>query len=303
MDLSVIILTLNEERHIRRCIESVRPLAREIFVVDCFSVDGTEAAGRGTGAEIRVVTREWPGSQAEQFNWALENLPIASGWVLRLDADEYLTPELCEEIRVRLPALPEDVSGVAFNLRRVFLGRQIRHGIPKIKLLRLFRRGKGRCEQRLMDEHVELLEGRSVEFQGEFADHNLNDIGWWTAKHNGYALREAVALLDLEYGLLDHETNEKTRKGHIGAQAAAKRAKKLRYARLPLFWRAFVYFGYRYFVRGGFLEGREGFLWHFLQGWWYRTLVDAKVWEITRASGGDPARMREILRDTYGVRM
>ena len=77
----------------------------------------------------------------------------------------------------------------------------------------------------------------------------------------------------------------------------------MRYARMPLFWRAFAYFCYRYFLRGGFLEGKEGFLWHFLQGWWYRTLVDAKVWEIRRESGGDPQKMRALLRGKYGMKI
>jgi len=180
-----------------------------------------------------------------------------------------------------------------------------------------------------MDEHIELLEGRSVTFDGDFADHNLNDIGWWTAKHNGYALREAVDLLDLEYGILEGSnaadaagSRVQTRltplvqEGSTAAgkqtlelpcrlqgQAAEKRAKKMRYARMPLFWRAFAYFCYRYFLRGGFLEGKEGFLWHFLQGWWYRTLVDAKVWEIKRASGGDPQKMLALLRDKYGMKI
>lgn len=346
MNISVIILAYNESIHIRRCIENVLPVAREVFVVDCFSTDKTEeevrksesskvlkldadrrfdfeSGGRGKetgdGCAVWFVQREWPGTQAIQFNWALEHLPIRAEWVLRLDADEYLCPELIEEIKVKLETLPEDVTGVAFHLRRVFMGRVIRRGMPRIKMVRLFRYGKARCEQRLMDEHIELLEGRAVAFEGEFADHNLNDIGWWTAKHNGYALREAVDLLDLEYGLFGIRGNVTTegteaevavgsqqygRRGTgLEGQAAEKRRKKMRYARLPLFWRTFAYFCYRYFVKGGFLEGKEGFLWHFLQGWWYRTLVDAKVWEIKRESGGDKDKMLALLRGKYGMKV
>jgi glycosyltransferase involved in cell wall biosynthesis len=311
MNISVIILTLNEEMHIQRCIKCAQLLECEVFIVDCFSTDRTVAIAEELGA--KVVQRSWPGTQADQFTWALNNLPIRTQWVLRLDADEYLCPELIDEIRTKLGGLPEDVTGVVLNLRRVFMGRMIRHGMPKVKLLRLFRYGKARCEQRLMDEHMELLEGRSVEFKGDFADHNLNDIGWWTAKHNGYALREAVDLLDLEYGLLKAENGKlKAESGSggqqrlstgLGDQAAAKRAKKMRYARMPLFFRAFAYFVMRYVVRGGFLEGKEGFLWHFLQGWWYRTLVDAKVWEIKRESGGDREKMLGLLRGKYGMKI
>lgn len=343
MNISVIILTYNESIHIRRCIDNVLPVAREVFVVDCFSTDKTVEIAESLGAD--VVQNIWEGQYSRQFNWALEHLPIKTRWVLRLDADEYLCPELIEEIKVKLETLPEDVTGVAFHLRRVFMGRVIRHGVPRIKMIRLFRYGKARCEQRLMDEHIELLEGRAVEFEGEFADHNLHDIGWWTAKHNGYALREAVDLLDLEYKLFDHEKHETPRNRGVDlsrkdvetqrdveedvttegteeevavsggsrqyarrgtgleAQAAEKRRKKMRYAKMPLFWRAFVYFGWRYFLRGGFLEGKEGFLWHFLQGWWYRTLVDAKVWEIKRESGGDREKMLALLRGKYGMKI
>lgn len=354
MDITVVVLTFNEAIHIGRCIENVQPWVRDIFVVDCFSTDKTaeevrkfesskvlkldadgrsdcDRGGRGLeileGGSVWFVQRAWPGSQALQFNWALDHLPIQTKWVLRLDADEYLCPELIDEIKAKLDALPEDVMGVSFCLRRVFMNRVIRRGMPRIKMIRLFRYGKARCEQRLMDEHIELLEGRAVEFEGDFADHNLNDIGWWTAKHNGYALREAVDLLDLEYGLFGEvrefesakvlksaiatpkETlelqNSRTLElpSRLEGQAAEKRRKKMRYARLPLFWRAFAYFCYRYFLRGGFLEGKEGFLWHFLQGWWYRTLVDAKIFEIKRESGGDRDKMLALLRGKYGMKI
>ena len=334
MDISVVILTLNEELHIRRCMENVMPWTRDVFVVDCYSTDKTVEIAKGLG--VQMFQNPWEGLYARQFNWALDHLPIQTKWVLRLDADEYLSPELIEEITTKLDTLPEDVTGVAFYLRRVFMGRVIRHGMPRIKMIRLFRYGKARCEQRLMDEHIELLEGRSVEFEGDFADHNLNDIGWWTAKHNGYALREAVDLLDLEYGILEGSNaadaaglrvqtacglvqtrlTPLVQEGSTAAgkqtlelpsrlegQAAEKRAKKMRYARMPLFWRAFAYFCYRYFLRGGFLEGKEGFLWHFLQGWWYRTLVDAKVFEIKRESGGDRDKMLALLRGKYGMKI
>ena len=331
MNVSVIVLACNEEIHIRRCLEKVKPLSNQVLVVDCYSSDQTVSMARQSGAQ--VFQNSWEGLYSRQFNWALDHLPIQTTWVLRLDADEYLSPELVEEIKAKLDTLPDDVTGVSFYLRRVFMGRVIRRGMPRIKMIRLFRYGKARCEQRLMDEHIELLEGRSVEFEGEFADHNLNDIGWWTAKHNGYALREAVDLLDLEYGLLSGLNAETQRRGDAGGsettedtegtekgenvggartlelpcglegQAAEKRAKKMRYARLPLFWRAFAYFCFRYFLRGGFLEGKEGFLWHFLQGWWYRTLVDAKVFEIKRESGGDRDRMLALLRGKYGMKI
>ena len=134
LDLSVIILTYNEELHIRRCLENVLPIAKKIYVIDCFSTDKTKEIASKLGAE--VVEHEWPGNQAEQFNWALKHAPIDTKWVLRLDADEYLTPELKGELRAKLPTLAVDYTGVIFPLRRVFLGRTIRRGMPQVKLLR-----------------------------------------------------------------------------------------------------------------------------------------------------------------------
>ena len=171
--------------------------------------------------------------------------------------------------------------------------------MPKIKLLRLFQYGKAQSEVRLMDEHIQLSDGISIEFENEFADDNLNNLSWWTQKHIGYAIREAVDMLDIEFNLTGVAAGDCHR--NISPQAAKKRMKKHSYARKPLFWRSFAYFCYRYFLKGGFLDGKEGFLWHFLQGWWYRTLVDAKILEIKRACGSDPDKIRRHLSDVYGV--
>ena len=152
--LSVIILTRDEQLHIRRCIERVRPIATEIFVVDSCSTDGTQAIARSLGAT--VVEHPWPGLYAVQLNWALDNLPLTGDWVLRLDADEYLTEALIAEIQAKLDTLPADVTGIRFKRRHIFLGRWVRHGIYPVWLLRLVRQGKARCEERKMDEHLRL---------------------------------------------------------------------------------------------------------------------------------------------------
>ena len=199
----------------------------------------------------------------------------------------------------KLPELPSQYTGVIIPLRRVFLGRTIRKGMPKVKLLRLFQYGKAQSEVRLMDEHIQLLEGEPVEFKNEFADDNLNNLSWWSQKHIGYAIREAVDLLDMEYDLTGTAKEDEVR--IISEQAKAKRLKKHKYASQPLFWRSFAYFCYRYFFRLGFMEGKEGFLWHFLQGWWYRTLVDAKVYEIKKACGNDKEKIRHFLQDKYNI--
>lgn len=284
LDITVIILTYNEEIHIRRCLDVVSPVVKQVFLIDCFSTDKTvEIAGEY--GNVSVLQHEWPPTKyAGQFNWALENAPIKTEWVMRLDADEYPSQGLIRELGQKLPALDAKYTGIVVPLQRVFMGREINHGIAKgIKMLRLFKYGKARSEVRMMDEHIELLEGESIEFENTFSDDNLNDLSWWTTKHIGYAVREAVDLLDIEYGLTG--SAEHTNDLKIDEQALAKRRKKQKYAKSPLFWRSFAYFVYRYFLKGGFLDGKEGFCWDFLQGWWYRTLVDAKVYEIKKACG------------------
>jgi len=114
----------------------------------------------------------------------LTHCPIHTKWILRLDADEYLTSELIQELRDKLNSLSEEVTGVIFKRRHIFMGKWMKRGIYPVKLLRLFQTGKGFCEQRWMDEHIRLNEGISVEFENDFVDHNLNNLAWWTAKHN-----------------------------------------------------------------------------------------------------------------------
>ena len=298
LDIPVIILTYNEELHIRRCIENVEPIARDIFIIDSYSTDKTLEIAKGY-EKVHILQKKWENNHAKQFNWGLENADIKTKWVLRLDADEYLTPELIDELKEKLPTLPNDVNGIIFNRRHIFMGKWVKRGVYPVKLLRMFRYGKGVCEQRLMDEHIQLTEGHFVEFNYDFCDHNLNNLSWWTQKHVGYAIREATDLLDMEYDLTGSAKNDETI--NLSSQALKKRRRKHGYAKKPLFWRSFAYFIYRYFFKLGFLEGKEGFLWHFLQGWWYRTLVDAKVYEIKRKSEGNPDRIKAILRDEYNI--
>ena len=300
LDLSVIILTYNEEPHIKRCLDNVAPIAREIFIIDSYSTDSTIGIARQY-PNVRVLQHKWENNHARQFNWGLDNAPVSGEWILRLDADEYLLPELIEEIKRKLPSVPGSVSGISFNRRHIFMDKWMRRGIYPVTLLRLFRRGKGRCEERLMDEHIQVSDGDVIQFDNDFCDHNLNNLSWFCHKHVNYAVREAADLLDMEIGLTGAAAGDDSK--IINPQASSKRKKKHRYARQPLFWRSLAYFIYRYVVKGAFLEGKEGFLFTFMQGWWYRTLVDAKVLEIKRACGSDPVKVRGYLETVYGVKI
>ena len=114
-----------------------------------------------------------------------------------------------------------------------------------------------------------------------------------------YAIREAVDLLDIEFGLTGVAETDETK--NISRQAQAKRMKKHKYAKQPLFWRSFAYFCYRYFLKGACLAGKVGFVWTFLQGWWYRTLVDAKIFEVKRACGDDKEAIKRYIKEKWGI--
>lgn len=290
--LAVVILTFNEARHISRALKSVESFASQVFIIDCGSTDGTLELARAAGA----VTLYHPWSNhARQFQWGLDNAPIVADWVMRLDADEIIEPELATEISTRLARLPAEVTGVNLKRKHIFMGRWIRHGgrYP-VTLLRIWRRGKARAEQRWMDEHILLTEGVAVTFDQPFSDHNLNDLTHFTSKHNGYATLEAIEVLNRKYDLFSSRGEELSSRS-ASVQAAAKRwVKENLYGRLPYWLAAAGYFFYRYVIQGGFLDGREGLIYHSLQGGWYRFLVGAKVVEYDRVLAGLSDRQSRI---------
>ncbi len=252
-NISVIILQKNEALHIKRCLERLALLnPRQIFVVDCFSTDGSDKIAAEMGAT--VVQHEWPGNQAAQFNWALDSLKIESEWILRIDADEWLTQELIDEIKARLPSIDKDVDGVVLKRRHYFSGSWIKHGTYPTRILRLFRKGKARYDDRMvMDEHL-VVAGKIVEFENDFVDESLISFSEWQAKHRAYAKRESQMAIS-------ETVNENKRK----------------YYKLPPYFRALLYFCIRYFLKLGFLDGRAGWRWHFWQGLWYRWIVDREI--------------------------
>lgn len=298
VSIGTMILTYNEEIHIKRCIENAKKFSEQIYVIDSFSTDNTVAIAKGLGAE--VLQNKWENNYAKQLNWGLENANFQTDWILRLDADEYLTDELINEIKEKLPTLEENITGVVLPRGNYFLGRKITKGIGVVKLLRLFRKDKAFCEDRFMDEHMVLKEGVSTEFSNNMVDNNLNNLAWWTAKHNGYSNREATDLLSLKYDLVKKQNNTDEQ---LTKQAKKKRKLKKKYANMPLFWRVVAYFCYRYFLKGGFLEGKEGFLWHFLQGFWHRMLTDAKVYQIEKECQGDKYKIKKYLEENYQIKL
>jgi glycosyltransferase involved in cell wall biosynthesis len=256
-NLTVIILTYNEKLHIRRSLENVFQLnPKQVFVVDSPSTDGTDAIAAEMGAI--VVAHKYPGNQAAQFNWALDNLPIEGEWILRLDADEYLLPESIEQLKQFIANPQEGVSLVALQVERRWQQRKIAHGIPKMYIPRLFKFGTCRYNQQEMDEKLAAQVGEMIELPIVFVDDNLNSLEWWKQKHLNYAEREARQALSGQHG------------------------NKAMYYKLPPYLRAVMYWGIRYFLWKGFLDGRAGWQWNFWQGLWYRWTVDKRIQEMKR---------------------
>lgn len=277
-NISVVILTFNEELHVERCINSLSSMTDNIFVVDSFSSDRTVEVCESLGA--KVYQRSWK-NYADQFQWGLENCPIETEWVMRIDADEYLDQVMQESLNKATEDALDSTSGLVCNLRNVFLGRTIRFGgYDPLKLLRLWRFERGRIESRWMDEHIVLSHGETVAAPGEIIHNNLNNHRWWTEKHNKYADREMVDVLSKRYGFVEYDSQiERT----ANTSAKVKRYFKERiYNRLPLFLRPTLYFFFRYVICLGFLDGKEGFAYHYSQAYWYRCLVDIRVLEAEK---------------------
>lgn len=270
-DTTVIILTKNEETDIERCIRSVEGWVKRIVIVDSGSTDRTVEIAERLGVEI--VRHEPFVDYGRQFNWAIDNLNIQTTWVFRLDADEVVTPELRKELEKELEHhATDDVSGFMMRYKVEFMGRYLMHGgFYPFQKITIFKYGKGRFEERAMGEHIVLSEGRCVYLKNDAIHHTLKTLDLYINKHNWYATREVQDYFDV-------------RSGRENAQldGQPEKAKKLRdglYYRLPMFLRAKLFFWYRYYLRLGFLDGTPGYIFAFLQAYWYRTLVDAKIYE------------------------
>jgi glycosyltransferase involved in cell wall biosynthesis len=271
--LTVLILTRDEEENLPETLRSLAPLGARVLVVDSGSTDRTAAIAREAGAE--VVEHAFI-NQAAQINWALDNGLCATPWIMRLDADERVTPELATELRATIPALDEGVTGLEVKRRVYFWGRWIKHGgYYPTWLFRVWRAGTARSEQRSMDEHLVSMKGRLVRLHHDIIDENRKGLSHWVNKHNQYSTREVLAL-----------EREGGQPSSPGGQAGRRRWFKTNvYGRTPLFLRAVLYWTLRYFLLLGFLDGLPGLVFHFNQALWYRLLVDAKIYESRMATG------------------
>ncbi|HXQ42509.1 MAG TPA: glycosyltransferase family 2 protein [Candidatus Udaeobacter sp.] len=269
MTLSVVLLAFNSEATLGATLASARLVSDDIHVVDSGSADKTLEIAAAAGA--RIVQHPFE-NYGRQRNWAIDNLPLKYGWQLHLDADERLTPELAQRINALAAGFPAGTDGYFIPRLTYFLGRPIRHGgMYPIWHMRLFRNGKGRCEDRKYDQHFR-CDGPTTEIDAAMIDDVRMSLSEWTARHNRWADAEADELLNpSETGVIAGRL--------AGDPVQRKRALRGGYNRAPLFLRAFGLFFYRYVLRLGFLDGMPGLIFFVLQTFWFRFLVDAKIYE------------------------
>lgn len=290
--ICVFILTYNEEVHLERAIKSIEGIADEIVVIDSFSNDRTESIAHENNAFF--IKNKWPGSHSKQLNWALKNHITDAYWSMRLDADEVISNSLAKEIN-NLKNKKPVCDGFYLKRGHIFMDKKIRYGgsFP-VSILRIWKTGKGICEDKYMDEHIKLPKNsKTLSLKHYFWDHNIKGINEWVHKHNNYAEMECLEQLMRKY---KYKPQSRIKEDIVDI----KFLKKF-YEFLPISIRAFTYFIYRYIFRLGFLDGYRGFLWHFLQAFWYRMLVDIKVLEIENSQKKTNKPMKSVIEEKFNI--
>ncbi len=281
--LSAIVLTFNEEQNLEPCLASLASWVGELYVIDSGSQDGTVAIAERYGAQIVSHPFE---THAQQWTWALQNLPLNYDWVLGLDADQRITVELRQELAAIFLSSDNtlrEVNGFFIKRRQIWRGQWVKHGTyyPKY-LLKLFRKNCVRTDARdLMDHHF-YVNGATRNLQHDLIEENLkeNDISFWIDKHNRYAR----LLAQEEFLKRQSQAQSPIAAKLMGNPDERVMWLKQRWYSLPLYVRPFLYFIYRYVFRLGFLDGKQGFLFHFLQAFWFRLLVDVNLDDLLHPS-------------------
>jgi glycosyltransferase involved in cell wall biosynthesis len=296
LPITAIVLTYNEERNLKDCLDSINDFVDDIIIVDSISNDKTEEISKNYTSKFyqnKFI------NQAKQFIWATNNCNIKNEWILRIDADERWTKEGFEELRDIIEN--DKADGVYVKMKIFFMGRFIKHGAfyPNY-FLRVYKKSKGAMEDRWMDEHIK-VDGIVVHSSIDVIESNYDrqeNISLWTNKHNGYSTREAVEFLIAKHNLHDIDTVA----NFWGNKTERKRwLKENLYFKVPLFLRPLMYFVYRYIFKLGFLDGKEGFIFHTLHAFWYRFLVDTKVYQIEKLAKENNQTIQEVVLDHYNM--
>lgn len=277
---SFIILTFNEEQHLPRLLESIKTLNAPTFILDSGSTDATLRICSDYGAVTAYHPFE---NHPKQWDYSLKNFTVRTPWVIGLDADQLVTPELLLQLQNFNDSDHPDVQGIYFNRKNFFKGRWIRYGgyYPKY-LLKMFRYGAGYSDLNENMDHRFIVPGKTLLWKkGHILEENLkeNQISFWIEKHNRYS------------GLVAHEETERINQlrnqtikpEFFGSPDERTAWFKRLWWKLPRFVRPFLYFSYRMIFQLGILDGKRGILFHFLQAFWFRLIVDVKIGELLKA--------------------
>ncbi len=274
LPITAIVLTYNEERNIQACLDSLVDWIDEIIIVDSFSTDNTLSLLK-LYPTITVVQHAFE-NYSKQRNWAFEHLDISNDFIFNLDADHRATPELVSELKEKFgQGIPADINGFMASRRTMFLGSWIKRGghYPIYHGI-IFRKKFGYCEEKDYDQHFVIV-GKSIVLKGDVIDIITDSLTTFTARHNHWATLEAKDAIRLKQSTM----NNTLRPNKKGNPMEIRRYQRLKYYSYPIFLRVFLYFFYRYILKFGFLDGKNGLIFHFLQGFWFRFLVDAKIYE------------------------
>jgi glycosyltransferase involved in cell wall biosynthesis len=279
LPITALILTFNEELNLEACLQSLAGWTKSIWIVDSLSTDRTFEIAKRNGA---IVIEHQFESHQKQWKWALEQIPGLEDWILALDADQRITPELRNELGDLFKSGEgPDAHGLYIKRRQIFRGTWIKHGgyYPKY-LLKLFRRSRVSFDELDLVDHHFYIAGPTAKLKHDLIEDNVkeNDITFWVDKHTRYAARMA------EEEMRRRENGRKTpiAPRFFGTPDQRSLWMKSLWSRCPLYVRPVLYFHYRYFLQKGFLDGKQGFIFHFVQGFWFRLLVDIKIEEMTK---------------------
>ena len=288
-NVGIILLVYNEEIHLKRCLDNLLLLTSNIYVVDSYSNDKTVDILNEYG--INFVQNTFI-NHSNQLNFAIKNFPYKTNYIIRIDSDELLSLELIQEIKTsKLLDSTSDISGFYIKRKVKFLNKTLNYGnINPIWLLRLWKIGKGVCDDKLMDEKIIVSDQNTAKLKNIIIDNNLNNLTWWTHKHNNYSNREALEILNNKYLITKNSF-----KGDYYSIDFILFLLKSFYNKMPIFLRSFLLFFYSYFLKLGILDGIPGFIWNVLQVFWYRYLVDVKVYEFEYLHEFNQDKIKEEL--------
>lgn len=279
-EFSFIILTFNEEQHLPRLLNSIKELSAQAFILDSGSTDNTLTIAKEYG--VTILSNKFE-NHPKQWDFALKYFDIKTPWTIGLDADQIVLPELFNKLKnFKNAEIPKEINGIYFNRKNYFKGRWLRHGgyFPKY-LLKMFRTGVGYSDLNENMDHRFIVPGKSIIWKdGYLKEENLkeNDISFWIAKHNRYS--DLVAEEEIE-------RRNKLRTQSIKPKFFGSPDERIAFYKkvwwwLPLFVRPFLYFFHRFIIQLGILDGKEGWIFHYLQAFWFRLLVDIKIWELSK---------------------